>query len=65
MRKPQTSGAVGAIVIPFPRYQSSAPRKAARPRVTTPDFDAGFECAMNLMLGLKASGLLSSTVKGA
>ena len=54
MRKPQTSGAVGAIVIPFPR-----------PRVTTPDFDAGFECAMNLMLGLKASGLLSSTVKGA
>lgn len=53
-----------AVVIPFPRYRR---RKNAPPAAgfTSPDFDAGFECAMSLVTTLKRRGLLSTSLKGA
>lgn len=65
MSKPATTGASSALVIPFPRFAPSKPRRAiARPLGSSPDFDAGFEFAMNLVRHLKACGQLSQ-LKGA
>lgn len=63
MRKSAPTGAPSAVVIPFPRFKSSPARKATA-NFSSPDFDAGFEFALNLVKGLKARGQLSS-LKGA
>ncbi len=44
-------------IIPFPRYKQSAPRRAARPVQTSPDFDAGFEMALALVRAFHARGM--------
>ena len=47
-----------AVVIPFPRFRQPPHRRAlAAPGFTSPDFDAGFECAMAMLKSLKARGL--------
>ncbi len=51
-----TLPAQGAIVIPFPRYKQSPPRRARRPREASPDFEAGFELAMFLMRNITGFG---------
>lgn len=53
-----------ATVIPFPRFRRP---KSSLPVAgfTTPEFHAGFECAMSMVAELKRRGLLSSSMKGA
>ena len=63
MRKPATTGASSALVIPFPRFRIPANRRTPA-NFGTPDFDAGFEFAMMFVRNLKASGHLSH-LKGA
>ncbi len=62
MRKSASPGAPSAVVIPFPRFAPSQPRKAVAV-FGSPDFDLGFEFAMGLVRHLKARGQLS-TLKG-
>jgi hypothetical protein len=58
MRQPASPGAPSAVIIPFPRFAQSPPRKAVAV-LGSPDFDLGFEFAMNLVRHLKARGQLS------
>lgn len=57
MSQSTTLPAQGAIVIPFPRYQQSPPRRARRPREASPDFEAGFEMALALVRAFRAQGM--------
>ncbi len=57
-RKPAAKAAApapGALIIPFPRFSRPRSRKEAA-AFSTPDFDAGFECAMTMVKALKARG---------
>lgn len=46
-----------AVIIPFPHYRRRNNIPAA-PGFATPDFEAGFECAMSMVAELKRRGLL-------
>lgn len=45
-----------AVVIPFPRFGIPPHRRAGN--ISSPEFDSGFECAMQLVMAMKARGLI-------